>query len=60
MTGTDFLVIGIVLLIVGSALFYIIRAKRKGRKCIGCPGGNGCSGCSCGCSDKNKSEVKNK
>lgn len=31
-----------IVLIIGGALFYIIKAKKSGRKCIGCP-----DGCSC-------------
>ena len=34
----------IVGLILGSAVLYIIRAKKKGVKCIGCPAGATCSG----------------
>ena len=37
--------------ILGLALWYMIRAKKKGQKCIGCPSG-GCEGCSCGCEHK--------
>lgn len=37
----------VLLLILGSASVYIIRAKKKGVKCIGCPAGATCSG-SCG------------
>lgn len=33
----------IVALIIGGAVFYIIKAKKSGKKCIGCP-----DGCSCG------------
>lgn len=47
-------VIGAIVLIIGGALFYIIRAKRSGKKCIGCPDASTCSGncehckgCSC-------------
>ena len=46
----------IVIAILGGAITYIVRAKKKGIRCIGCPdasrcSGN-CSGCSgnCGCS----------
>lgn len=39
---------GIIALVVGLAMFYVIRAKKKGKRCIGCPG-NGCSSCSCHC-----------
>ncbi|MBR3804021.1 MAG: FeoB-associated Cys-rich membrane protein [Clostridia bacterium] len=33
----------IIALIVGGASFYIIRAKKKGKKCIGCPYSDACS-----------------
>ena len=36
--------------IVGGAAVYIIRAKKRGKKCIGCPGD--CSGCSGNCGSK--------
>lgn len=41
-----------VLIIVGGAIMYILRAKKKGKKCIGCP-----YSCSCdksACSQKNE------
>lgn len=31
-------------LLLGGAVLYIIRAKKKGVKCIGCPAGATCSG----------------
>ncbi len=42
----------IVIAIVGLVTFYIVREKKKGRKCIGCPDGATCphaknGGCSC-------------
>ena len=53
MTLTDIIVLFVIALVVGGASFYIIRAKRRGQRCIGCPdsktcGGN-CSACQ-GCS----------
>ena len=49
----DFIVIGVIALIVGGASYYIYRAKKSGKKCIGCPDSERCSGhcsyCSCGC-----------
>ena len=33
----DLVIIGIVLIIVGAAAAYVIRAKKRGGKCIGCP-----------------------
>ena len=44
---TDIIVIAIVAVIVGLALRYIIKAKKRGVKCIGCPSAG--SGCSCNC-----------
>ena len=54
MQPADIIAIAVILLIVGSAAFYIIKAKKSGRKCIGCPDGASCgsnkdSGCGCGC-----------
>ena len=49
--------IGVIALIVGLAVIYVIKAKKSGKKCIGCPDSascgrsaqSGCSSCS-GCS----------
>ena len=55
MNGIDYLIIAIVAVIFGGAIYYIFRAKKQGQKCIGCAYAktcsNGCSGCSgkCGC-----------
>lgn len=32
-----------IVLIIGSATAYIVKAKKSGKKCIGCP--DGCCGC---------------
>ena len=45
---------GIILLAVGAAVAYIIKAKKNGTKCIGGPSGGNCSHCSCGCSSETK------
>ena len=49
----EIIAIGAVALIIGGAVAYIIKAKKSGKKCIGCPSG-GCSsnegGCSGNCS----------
>lgn len=45
----NFVIIAVVALIIGLAAFYVVRAKKKGAKCIGCPyakcpsKGKGCS-----------------
>ena len=46
----DFIVIGIIVLIIGGASAYIIKAKKSGQKCIGCPDAKTCSGSCSGCS----------
>ena len=55
---TDFIIIGVVLLLIGAAMIYIVREKKRGVQCIGCPNGgcshnnknSGCSGCGGSCS----------
>ena len=48
-------IIAVVLLaIIGGAAGYVIKAKKSGKKCIGCPdsgccGKDGRTGCGCGC-----------
>lgn len=50
----DFIVIAVVLVIIGAAIVYIRKEKKKGVKCIGCPAAaecakrqNAASGCGC-------------
>jgi len=43
----------IIAAILAAAIIYIVRSKKKGRKCIGCPEG-GCKTCSCNCQIKNQ------
>ncbi|MBO5454800.1 MAG: hypothetical protein J6A69_12685 [Clostridia bacterium] len=43
MTVTDFVIIGVVVLIVGGAITYIVKEKKSGAKCIGCPYSKSCS-----------------
>ena len=35
----------VLVLIIGGAITYIVKAKKRGQKCIGCPGG--CKTCHC-------------
>ncbi len=39
---TDFVVIIILIGILGGAIAYMVKAKKKGTKCIGCPHAGGC------------------
>lgn len=54
---TDLILVLVLVAIVGGAIAYIRKEKKRGVRCVGCPdggtcGGN-CSGCggSCGCDD---------
>lgn len=51
---TSFIVATVILVIIGVASFYIIKEKKKGTVCIGCPHAGTCaskkdanSGCGC-------------
>lgn len=50
----------VLLAIVGLAARYVYKAKKSGRKCIGCPSDcccshkDGDSGCGCGCCGEDK------
>lgn len=37
------IIAGILIIIIGAALVYIMKAKKSGKKCIGCPSGGCCS-----------------
>lgn len=58
----NIIIILVVVIIVGLAGFYVYKAKKSGKKCIGCPDGCSCSskntekketGCGCDCSSCN-------
>ena len=58
---TDIIIIGILLIVVGGAIFYIVQAKKKGAKCIGCPAAGNCpsrngdkTACICGSQNDTK------
>jgi len=40
----NFIIIAVLVLIIGGALAYVIKSKKKGVKCIGCPDAEKCSG----------------
>ncbi|MBR3610658.1 MAG: FeoB-associated Cys-rich membrane protein [Oscillospiraceae bacterium] len=51
----DIIIIAILAVIIGLAGFYVYKAKKNGKKCIGCPYGSQCcskseNGSCCGCS----------
>lgn len=42
---SNLIVIGILVILLGAAITYIVRAKKRGVKCIGCPAAGSCSSC---------------
>lgn len=44
----DLIIIGILLIVVGAAILYIRKEKKKGTRCIGCPSAGCCSAKECG------------
>jgi len=42
----------VIIILVGSAAAYLVKAKRSGVKCVGCPAGGSCS-------SKNKGKKRN-
>ena len=59
----DIIIAVILIVIVGAAVWYIYKAKKSGKKCIGCPDGGSCGSCSsansggscnCGCHSGDK------
>lgn len=51
MEPVDIIVIAVICLIIGGASAYIIKAKKSGKKCIGCP-----DSCSCSSKSSDKKE----
>ena len=41
----NYIIIVVLLAIVGLSAFYVYKAKKKGKKCIGCPYGGSCDAC---------------
>lgn len=39
----NFIIVAVILLIIGAAVIYIIKEKKHGVKCIGCPAAGECA-----------------
>ena len=60
MEPIDIIILIAIVLIIGCAVAYIIKAKMSGKRCIGCPDSatcksscsGSCSTCACGCGTK--------
>ena len=44
MNLTDYILIALIAAILCGAAYAIYRSKKSGKKCIGCPDGDGCAG----------------
>lgn len=55
----EIIAIIIIVLIIGGASFYIYKAKKNGKKCIGCPDSGSCYQCS-GCHKNDSSTCEKK
>lgn len=50
----DLIVVGILIVIVSIAIVYIVKEKKKGKKCIGCPNAGQCTHCKSAVSKRGK------
>ena len=56
MTAPDIIALAVSIVCIGAATFYIIRQKKKGNHCIGCPNAATCPRCHCGCQREHGAE----
>ena len=50
MSIVDYIAIAAIVLTLSASVFYIVRAKKRGEKCVGCPYAKQCGGkCVGGC-----------
>ena len=50
----DIIVIAVIALIIGGAVAYIIKEKKSGKGCIGCPNSSTCHSGKCSCKKSDK------
>lgn len=50
----NIIIIALVAVAVGCAGLYVYKARKSGKKCIGCPESGSCTACSCGCGSVEK------
>ncbi len=41
----DFVLIAVIALAIGGAVVYLVRAKKRGQQCVGCPYSGSCHSC---------------
>ena len=54
MSLVDYFVIGVIALIIGGAVIYVVREKKRGRACIGCPYCSSCAQKGGNCTEKSE------
>ena len=53
----NIIAIALIAVVVGLATIYIIKAKKSGKKCIGCPYADSCGkNCTCNCDSNTKKD----
>lgn len=55
----DIVIVLVLIAVLALSIRYIVKAKKNGAGCIGCPSSGECGGnfsCSCGCNDCNSHE----
>ena len=52
MNPVDIIIVAVVVAILGLAGWYVYKARKSGKKCIGCPDAKTCSGNYCNCKTK--------
>lgn len=55
----DIFLIAIIVGVIGGIVWYLLRAKKKGEKCIGCPYCKQCSGKHKACNNKERNDKTN-
>ncbi len=53
MGTVDCIIIAIVAILLAGAILYIVRSKKRGQRCVGCPDSGSCPH-HCRCSDGNE------
>ena len=59
MNIVDYIAIAVIVLTLSAAVFYIVRAKRRGEKCVGCPYARECGGKCDGACGRAKADENN-
>lgn len=50
----DYIILGLIVVIIAAIIVYLVKQKKNGAKCIGCPHGKNCASCCGGCASNNK------